>query len=277
MIDAHQHFWKFDPVRDSWIDDSMQVLRRDFLPEDLHPLMTANDVAGCVAVQADQSLNETNFLLEEAKANTFVRGVVGWVDLMSRDLAGTLDIFTTFSKLKGFRHILQAEPTGFMLQPAFVSGLQLLSERGYTYDLLVYEQQLEEAIQLISQVPDDLPIVVDHLAKPAIASHQSADFLTWKSKMKVLAERENSYMKVSGMVTEADWHSWTYEQLAPYMDVVLEYFTPDRLMFGSDWPVCTLAASYDEVVGCIKRFCEPLSAAEREKVVSTTAEKFYKL
>ncbi|REE02007.1 amidohydrolase family protein [Marinoscillum furvescens] len=276
MIDAHQHFWKFDPVRDSWIDDSMQVLKRDFMPEDLHPLMVENGVEGCVAVQADQSLTETKFLLDLAEKHAFVSGVVGWVDLMSRDLAGTLDIFTTSSYLKGFRHILQAENEGFMLQPSFIQGLKTLSTSGYTYDLLIYENQLDEALRLVRQLPD-LPVVVDHLAKPAIAHHQGEDLHHWKAKMKAMATHENVMVKLSGMVTEANWTNWTYEQLKPYMEVVLDCFSPERVMFGSDWPVCTLAASYHQVVEHIKRFCQELSDTESAQILGLNAKKFYNL
>ncbi len=272
-IDAHQHFWKFNPQRDAWIKPDMQVIRRDFLPADLEPLLESNGIDGCVAVQADSSLAETHFLLQLAAATPFIRGVVGWVDLLSADLPKQLDLLSTHLHLKGFRHIVQAEPNGFLDNPAFQRGVKMLSPYKFTYDLLIYPHQLEEAIRFVRHTGDQ-PIVIDHLAKPYIPRGEITD---WKKHMKELAVHPQVYCKLSGLVTEADWNNWKQTDFKPYLEVALDCFGATRLMFGSDWPVCLLAASYQQVVDLIKNFITPLSEEEKKAIMGENAIRFYNL
>ncbi len=272
-IDSHQHFWKFDPVRDSWIDSSMQKIARDFLPQDLKPLLSQSQMEGCVAVQADQSETETQFLLDLARKNTFIKGVIGWVDLRADDLSERLDFFSKNPLFKGVRHILQAEKEGFMMQDSFLRGIRQLKNFNLTYDLLVFPHQLEEAIALVKKNPDQL-FVLDHLAKPYIKDQKIED---WAKHIKVLAKHKNVYCKLSGMVTEADWNHWRAQDFEKYLSVALETFGSDRLMFGSDWPVCLLAGSYQHVVQIIELFVKKLKPVEQNKIMGENARSFYKL
>ncbi|RZJ45842.1 MAG: amidohydrolase, partial [Chryseobacterium sp.] len=208
-IDAHQHFWKFDPVRDSWIDDTMQKIQRDFLPEDLMWLLTENNFEGCVAVQASQSEEETNFLLDLAKQNSFIKGIVGWVDLRNKNIAERLEHFSVYEKLKGFRHVVQGEPDDFMFEKDFRNGIAALKQFNYTYDILIFHRQLPAAIDLIKNFPDQ-PFVIDHIAKPDI---KSGDIISWKKGIEEISKYENVWCKISGMVTEADWNSWKADDL----------------------------------------------------------------
>lgn len=272
-IDSHQHFWKFDPVRDSWIDSSMQKIARDFLPQDLKPLLSQSQMEGCVAVQADQSETETQFLLDLAGKNTFIKGVVGWVDLRADDLSERLDFFSKNPLFKGVRHILQDEKEGFMMQDSFLRGIRQLKNFNLTYDLLVFPHQLEEAIALVKKNPDQL-FVLDHLAKPYIKDQKIED---WAKHIKVLAKHKNVYCKLSGMVTEADWNHWRAQDFEKYLPVALETFGSDRLMFGSDWPVCLLAGSYQHVVQIIELFVKKLKPVEQNKIMGENARSFYKL
>jgi L-fuconolactonase len=273
LIDAHQHFWKFDPVRDSWIDESMQVLRRDFLPDDLHPLLKDNLVEGCVAVQADQSEEETLFLLDNADRNSIVKGVVGWVDLKSKNLDDRLSHFSQYPLLKGFRHIVQGQPPGFLDDASFRKGVQRLCEYGFTYDLLIYQDQLHEAIEFVSSLRQ-VRIVVDHIAKPLIANGEITE---WKKNIRKLASIGDIHCKLSGMVTEAKWNQWKYEDFVPYLDVVMEAFGPARLMYGSDWPVCLLSASYRQQFEIVLRYISKLSVDEQEKIKGINTINFYHL
>ncbi len=273
MIDAHQHFWKFDPVRDAWIDDRMEVIRRDFLPHDLKPLLDQHNIEGCVAVQADQSESETNFLLSLTETNDFIKGVVGWIDLRSAQLSERLTYFSAFKKLKGFRHIVQAEPDGFLLDNSFVRGVTLLSSFGYTYDLLIYPHQLEEALVFVRKVPA-VKIVIDHLAKPVIRKGEWKD---WSSKIKNFANEQQVYCKVSGMVTEANWEHWQETDFYPYLDTVFNVFGSARILYGSDWPVCLLAGSYANQFSVLHHYLHKLSAAEKHQVMDVNARKFYNL
>jgi len=272
-LDSHQHFWKFDPVRDNWITEEMEVIRHDFLPPDLKPLLDANGVQGCVAVQADQSEQETEFLLNLAGDYDFIRGVVGWVDLCSPNIEERLEYFSQFPKLKGFRHILQLEPVEFMLKPEFKRGISALKEHQYTYDILIYPRHLALTPQFISDHYNQ-PFIIDHLAKPHI---KNGLFLNWEAEMKEIAAFENVYCKLSGMITEADLKNWKKEDIFPYMDKVFEFFGADRLMFGTDWPVCKLAGEYDEVCGLVEEYLSKLSLREQEMVWGKNAETFYKL
>jgi len=272
-IDSHQHFWKYDPQAHSWIDETMHKIRRDFLPEDLQPLLQENHFSGCVAVQADQTEEETKFLLGLAHSHSFIKGVVGWVDLLNNKVAERLHYFSGEEKLKGFRHVVQGEPAGFMLRNDFKNGIGALKDFGYTYDILIYHHQLPDAIKLATLFPDQ-PFVIDHIAKPDI---KTGDIKKWEDGIKELARLENVLCKVSGMVTEADWDKWTPDDLKPCLDVVFENFTSNRIMFGSDWPVCNVAASYGTVVHTLEKYMLQLSGNDRELVWYKNAQAFYNL
>lgn len=273
-IDAHQHFWHFDPVRDSWINDEMKTIQRDFLPRDLEPLLEQNGFEGCVAVQASQSEAETDFLLALAEEHDFIKGVVGWVDLQDQNITDRLAYYKTFGKLKGFRHVLQGEPQrDLMLQPAFKRGVAALQPYGYTYDILIFPDQLKFSTELVAQFPEQ-KFVVDHIAKPFI---KQGDISEWKADIEQLAALPNVYCKLSGMVTEADWKGWKREDFTPYLDVVVASFGTDRVMFGSDWPVCLVAASYENVVGLVEDYFSSFSTAEQEKFWRANAVRFYNL
>jgi L-fuconolactonase len=273
IIDTHQHFWKYDPVNYSWINDEMQVIRRDFLPGDLAVVVNEEKLLGTVAVQADQTEAETDWLLQLAAKNDFIKGVVGWVDLRSSHIEERLQHYQQFSKLKGFRHVLQGEEPSFMLQERFLNGISKLNEYGFAYDILIFPQHLEAALQLVKQFPQQR-FVVDHVAKPTIKDGKIDE---WKTGMQQLAKHNNVYCKISGMVTEADWKNWTAEQLKPYIDVVVESFGIDRIMYGSDWPVCLVASSYNKWIETVKEYFSTYSAEDQEKVFSGNAIKFYQL
>jgi L-fuconolactonase len=273
-IDAHQHFWKYDPVRDAWITDAMQILKRDFLPEQLITELEANRVDASIAVQADQSESETLFLHGLAESNERIVGVVGWVDLASPQIEERLRFFSGLHKLRGFRHIAQAEPDDrFLVRPEIVRGIARLREFGYTYDLLIYPKQLPAAIELVSRLPEQL-FVVDHLAKPDIRKGDSA---SWTSHIRTIARNPNVYCKLSGLVTEADWQHWKSADFAPYLDVVFDAFRAERLMFGSDWPVCLVAATYAQVKGLVENYVDHHAARDKEKIFGENAIRFYGL
>jgi L-fuconolactonase len=272
-VDSHQHFWIFDPVRDSWIIEDMAVIRKDFLPEDLKPILDRNAISACIAVQADQSEAETVFLLDLAEANSFVKGVVGWVDLRSADLAKRLEYYQAFPKLKGFRHIVQAEEPGFMLQPAFLNGVAALKTFGFAYDILVRSTQICEATKLVELNPGQ-HFVLDHIGKPPI---KNKEIKVWLADIKDLAAHQNVCCKLSGMVTEADLNHWKPADLHPYMDIIMNEFGANRVMFGSDWPVCKLAAEYDEVCDITHSYLEKLTLNEQELIWAGNAIEFYKL
>lgn len=271
-IDAHQHFWQYNPARDGWITDEMAILKRDFLPPPFIPELTANNIQGCIAVQTDQSEAETLFLLDLAKEYEVIQGVVGWVDLRAVNVAERLEFFSQYEKICGFRHIVQAEADDrFMLKPEFLRGIAALEEFGFTYDILIYVRQLPAAIELVSRFPEQL-FVLDHIAKPAIKDRQLG---SWARDLRRIAENRNVYCKVSGMVTEADWRHWSHEDFNPYLDVVFEAFGVDRLIFGSDWPVCLLAASYRDVVGIVTDYTRNLSAVDMDKIFGLNAIRVY--
>lgn len=273
-IDAHQHFWKFDPVRDSWITAEMEMIKNDFLPQDLYPLLQQNNFKGCVAVQADQSEVETQFLIELATKNEFIKGVIGWVDLKSGDIEEKLDHYAGFTYVKGFRHILQGEKDRkFMLNPQFKKGIALLQKKNFTYDILIYPDQLKYIKEFVSAFPEQ-KFVIDHLAKPNIAGKNLMD---WKNDICSVAEYENVYCKISGMVTEADWKNWSQQDFTPYLDILMEAFGINRVMFGSDWPVCLLAASYESVVEIVNHYFSSFSTPEQDKLFRFNATQFYNL
>lgn len=272
-IDSHQHFWKFDPVRDSWIDETMQNIQRDFLPEDLEPLLKENQFEGCVAVQASQSEEETHFLLDLASKNDFIKGVVGWIDLQNENIQERLQFFSNQKKLKGFRHVVQGEPDDFMNGEAFRNGIAALKEFDYTYDILIFHRQLPAAISLIKDFPNQ-KFVIDHIAKPDI---KSGSIDSWKKGIEEIAKYDNVWCKISGMVTEADWKNWKPEDLKPYLDVIFENFSTDKILYGSDWPVLNVASDYNEVVKTLEEYISNFSVEDQNKIWSENANAFYEL
>jgi L-fucono-1,5-lactonase len=271
-IDSHQHFWRYDPRRDAWITGEMSVLKRDFLPQNLLSELAANGVDASIAVQASQSEDETLFLLECAERHPEIAGVVGWVDLCARNLPERLAYFSQFEKLRGFRHIAQAEPDDrFLLREDFCRGIGCLREFGFTYDILIYPKQLPATLEFVAKFPDQ-PFVIDHLAKPAI---RAKEMHPWRDQICAVAENPNVFCKISGMITEADWKAWKAEDCRPYLDVVAGVFGSDRLMFGSDWPVCLLAGTYRRVKGVVDDYTRNLRAADRDKIFGGNAARFY--
>lgn len=272
-IDAHQHFWKFDPKRDAWIDSSMRAIQRDFMPEDLKPELEKVGIDGCIAVQADQSEKETKFLLEIANTNPWVKKVVGWVDFNSEDIESRLEVYQNEKKLAGFRVILQALPPEAMEEKNFLKGIGLLDKFGFTYDILIFPKHLEKAYHFIKKFPNQ-PFVIDHFAKPDI---KNGEIEFWSKGMKAMASLPNVSCKVSGMVTEANWYHWKKEQFYPYLDFITENFGTNRLMYGSDWPVCLLAATYQEVYGIPSFFLKNFSPNEKAAIFGENAAGFYKI
>jgi L-fuconolactonase len=271
-IDAHQHFWQYTPKEYGWISAEMAVLQKDHLPADLLPLTRAAGIDGTVAVQARQTLAETGWLLKLADENPLIKGVVGWVDLRSPDVYEQLEKFADHPKFRGVRHVVQDEPEDqFMLQDSFVRGIKALGQFNLTYDLLVMPRQLPAACELVEQFPSQ-PFVLDHIAKPFI---KDGTLTPWAEDIRRLAVYPNVFCKVSGMVTEADWQSWQAKDFHPYLDVVFEAFGPNRIMFGSDWPVCTLAASYEQVGSIVADFTLQLSKVEQARVWGQTAQESY--
>ncbi len=273
-IDAHQHFWKYSPALYGWISDAMPELKLDFLPEDLQPLLAAEGFDGSIAVQARHDLDETQWLLELANQNDFIKGVVGWVDLSSSELPHVLDQLANDPKLVGVRHILQDEPDDeFMLRPEFRRGISRLAEHGLAYDLLLHPRHLPIAAQLVNEFPQQR-FVLDHIAKPGIAAGL---LKPWDRDIRELAKFENVCCKLSGMVTEAQWKQWKPEDFRPYLDVVFEAFGTERLMIGSDWPVCTLSAGYSDTIGLIEKLIGDLPLQQRNSVLGNNCARFYNL
>ena len=273
-IDAHQHFWKYDPVRDSWITEDMQKIQRDFLPSDLLEEIKVNQIEGTIAVQADESETETDFLLELAGEYDFIKAVVGWIDLKHELIDFQLHERKKHHKLKGFRTITQGkQDEEYFKNKAFQRGMRHLARHQFTYDLLIYQDQLPAAIQFTEKFPDQA-FILDHLGKPAITA---GELKKWRENIRILAQHPKTFCKLSGLVTEADWKKWRYEDLSPYLEIVGEYFGTDRLCFGSDWPVCLLAGSYSQVSGILTRFLEQLEPAERENIWGNNAANFYQL
>lgn len=270
-IDAHQHFWHYRPERDTWIDEEMAVLKTDFLPNQLLPELQANNFHGSIAVQTDQSEEETRFLLELAAQHRSIYGVVGWVDLRAENVAERLEAFSSQQKLRGFRHIVQVEPDDFMLRRDFRRGIGCLEEFGFVYDILIYARQMPAAIDLVSGFSEQR-FVIDHIAKPAI---KTKDYQSWARDLRAIASNRNVYCKLSGLVTEADWRHWSNADFEPYLDVAFEAFGADRLMFGSDWPVCLLAATYRQVVKVVSDYMSGVSLIDRDKIFGLNAAHFY--
>jgi L-fuconolactonase len=273
-IDAHQHFWKYGPAEYGWINDNMAVLKRDYLPKDLKPLLAAEGFDGSVAVQARQDLEETRWLLELAEENDIIKGIVGWVDLCSPEVTKQLERFTSHPKFVGVRHVLQDEPDDeFMLRGDFRRGIAQLRNYGLTYDLLLFPRHLPVALKLVREFPEQR-FVLDHIAKPLIAD---GAIEPWNRDIQELAKFENVGCKVSGMVTEARWKEWRVEDFRPYLDVIFEAFGPERLMIGSDWPVCTLSASYAATMGLVKDYVCELGSGEQQSILGGNCAHFYDL
>jgi L-fuconolactonase len=276
-IDAHQHFWTYSAAEYPWIGEGMGRLARDYLPDDLAPNLAAAGLDGSVAVQARQSLEETRWLLDLADGFEIVKGVVGWVDLRSDHVADELDEFAAQPKFVGVRHVVQDEPDPrFMLGDAFLRGLRQLAPLGLTYDLLLYPHQLPAAVELAGLMPDQ-PFVLDHLAKPQVKAGLASALEPWQTDIRALARHPNVTCKLSGLVTEAAWQGWKRSDFTPYLDVALDAFGPERLMFGSDWPVCLLAGEYADVVGIVTEFVDRLSPSEQHQILGGTATMFYGL
>ena len=273
-VDAHQHYWRYSPEEYGWIDDSISILNRDHLPEHLAPLLQENHVNGTVAVQARQTHEETRGLLDLANQFPFILGVVGWVDLHAENVMDVLEDFSPQPGFCGVRHVLQDEPDDrFMLRDDFLRGLSCLQRFDLSYDLLLYPRHLPMARELVERFPKQR-FIVDHLAKPPI---QEGRLSPWDEDLRRLAAHENVYCKISGMVTEADWFRWKPSDFTAYVDVALEAFGTKRLVFGSDWPVCTVAASYTEVLELARETLKNLSESEQEDIFGGNARRFYKL
>jgi len=273
-IDAHQHFWIYSPAEYDWIDQSMAELQRDFLPADLKPELDSVGFHGSVAVQARQTVEETRWLLALAERSPWILGVVGWVDLRSPDIRSQLKSLARNPKLVGVRHIVQSEPDDrFLLQPEFLRGVSALEEFDLAYDILIYTKHLPVAAVLVERFPRQR-FVLDHLAKPAI---KSGNIDSWAHGIRRLAQFPNVFCKLSGLVTEADWQRWRPEQIVPYLDVAFASFGPDRLMLGSDWPVCLVAASYAQGVEVVKTYLLRQDPKSQEAVLGGNAQRFWRL
>ncbi len=273
-IDGHHHFWKYSAKEYGWIEDNMAVIRHNFLPADLNAEIAKAGVDGVVSVQARDTVEETGWLLDLASRNDFIRGVVGWVPLIDPRVGATIEKYISNPKLRSMRHVLQGEKDDrYMLRADFQNGIRTLHHYGLAYDILIFERHLPHAITLVDQHPGQV-FVLDHIAKPKIKSHEISP---WRENIKELARRPNVYCKISGMVTEADWKNWTEADLKPYLDTVVEAFTPRRLMFGSDWPVCLVAASYSRWRDTVGKAISKLSQAEQDRILGLTAIEAYGL
>jgi L-fuconolactonase len=271
-IDAHQHFWCYNPKEYEWIDEPMSALRRDFLPGHLEPELKRAGFDACIAVQARQTLEETQWLLELAASSPFIYGVVGWIDLQCPDVATQLGRFAQNPKLLGIRHIVQSERDDrFLLQPEFLRGIVALEQFGLTYDILIYARHLPVAAEFVQRFPRQR-FVLDHLAKPPI---RSGALHPWSQDLRRLAKSPNVFCKLSGLVTEADWNCWKPEDIAPYIDVAMDCFGPERLMIGSDWPVCTVATTYLRTVELVTGYIARFPEKARNAILGETAERFW--
>lgn len=273
-IDSHQHFWIYQTEKQDWIDDSMKVIRKDFLPEDLKLVYQSNHIDGCVAIQADQTPAETDFLLDLAKKNDFIKGIVGWVDLRASNIDTVLNQYSHFSKLKGFRHVVQGEADhNFMLRPDFLNGIAALEKYNFTYDILIYPHQLVAALELVHRFPNQ-KFIINHIAKPYI---KDGFYQGWAALMNAIGKYPNVFCKLSGMNTQADYIKWTPEQIEPYMQLVLDAFGADRILFGSDWPVCLVAGNYTKTKELVTNFIAKLNTKAQDAILGGNAIQFYNL
>jgi L-fuconolactonase len=271
-LDAHQHFWHYSPIDHNWMSDEMSALKRDYLPEELEPLLRFINFDGCIAVQARQNLAETEWLLSLADRHDFIKGVVGWVDMRSEELPAQLARFAKHPRLVGVRHVVHDEPDdNFLLLQEFQRGLSQLAEYGLTYDLLLFPKHLPVAVRLLEEFPDQ-PFVLDHIAKPLIAD---GILSPWREDLKQLAKFPNVCCKLSGMVTEARWNQWKPDDFQRYIEVVFNAFGPDRVMIGSDWPVCTLAADYKSAMSIVMNYVQQFPADVQAGVLGENCARFY--
>lgn len=274
IIDSHQHFWQVGRFDYPWMTPEVDLLCRDYLPGMLEPILQRNRVAQTVLVQASNSVAETLWLLELADENPFIAGVVGWVDLQSQETMQQLDALAAHAKFKGVRHLVESEPADdWLTQAGVVRGLQELAKRELTYDLLVHTRHLKHAAEAVGQCPETR-FVIDHMAKPPIKSGEIGE---WARGLKPLAASPNVSCKLSGLVTEANWSNWRVEDLKPYVETVLEHFGPERMMFGSDWPVCLLAGTYERVLEAFQHLLSGLSEEDRELIFAKNASQFYRI
>lgn len=270
-VDSHNHFWLYNDSDFKWIDSSMTKLQCDFLPRDVRPELESLGYQGSIAVQAAQTVHETEFLLELSERFPEVLGVVGWVDLSSPYVDRELERFHAHPAFKGVRHIVQDEPEGFLLRPDFHDGVRRLSHYGLTYDLLIRARQMPEGLEFVARFPD-LPIVLDHMAKPPIRDGIIDD---WRKQIRLFASHSNVFCKLSGLVTEADWHHWSPSALRPYVQEALESFGPARVMIGSDYPVCLLGGAFEKVMLAYEELVSDLSETEQSQILGATAAGFY--
>lgn len=271
-LDAHHHLWKYIPEDYNWISENMTILRRDYLPGDLKREIEEAGINATIAVQARQTLEETHWLLDLADNNSFIKGVVGWVPLTSPNLEEIIAPFTVSENVKGYRHVLHDEKDDlYMLRDNFNRGIKILTKNNFSYDILIFDRHLPQTIELVDRHPEQI-FILNHIAKPRIRKNI---YSPWRERIIELAKRENVYCKISGLVTEADWTDWEEFQLLPYLETILKAFTPQRLMFGSDWPVCLLASSYLKWYQIISNFIKPLSPDEQDRIMGSTAVEAY--
>jgi len=274
IIDSHHHLWKYNAADYGWMDDTMAILKQDYLPADLEKQLSGSNVTDTIVVQARQTLEETRWLLKLAKENSFIRGVVGWVDLRSDSLTDELNEFSDETKLVGVRHVIHDEADDdFMLRPAFIRGIEKLLKYKLTYDLLLFPKHLKKAVELVSIFPEQ-KFVLDHISKPFI---KSGILGLWQDDIAALAAQPNVWCKISGMVTEADIKNWKYEDFIPYLDIVVEAFGTDRIMLGSDWPVCLQAGEYKAVMEIGQKYFEKFNSNEKKKIFADNCVQFYNL
>jgi len=271
-IDSHQHFWRYKPAEFGWIGDNMQLLKKDFLPPDFKPELESVGFDGSITVQARQCLEETTWLLELASKYEFIKGIVGWVDLCSSEVEKQLEYFTTDSKFVGVRHVIHDEPDdNFMNRQDFYNGISLLEKHNLTYDLLIFPKHLSLTTKLVRKYPNQ-KFVLDHIAKPNIKEKK---YQPWEKDIRVLANQKNVFCKLSGMVTEADWYNWNYDDFNYYLDTVFEAFGEDRLMIGSDWPVCTTSSNYKKILSIVLKYLEKYNIDIQKKILGENCCKFY--
>ena len=273
-IDAHQHFWQYNPAEHVWMNDEMTILKQDYLPDDLKPLLESVEFDGTIAVQARQNLQETEWLLELSDQYDFIKGVVGWVDLRSPEIRNQLEKYSKHPKLKGVRHIVHDEPDdNFMLLPEFQNGIAQLKDFHLTYDLLLFYHHLSVAVKLVEKFPEQA-FVLDHISKPVIKDKMISP---WREDIQELAGYANVCCKVSGMVTETHWGQWKPEDFTPYLDIVFEAFGPDRIMIGSDWPVCKLSGDYQSVMNIVIDYLQQFSEEIQAKILGGNCARFYEV
>jgi len=274
MMDAHHHLWKYSPGEYGWMDDSMTILKRDYLPAELEQEIRRAGITGTIAVQARQCMEETRWLLEQSDKHSFIKGVVGWFDLCSPELESALEEFAPHPGLVGVRHVIQDEPDDrFMLRTDFMKGIGQLERYDLVYDLLLFPRHLNNAVKLVEAFPRQR-FVLDHMGKPQI---KAGIMEPWRSEIQKMALLPNVWCKLSGMVTEADLKKWNYNDLSPYMEVVLNAFGPDRIMMGSDWPVCRLAGEYSQVVGVVTNFIQSMDKQDQVKILYQNAVDCYQI